>query len=865
MSEDYVDFDVTIEHAEQGYAVRVDTLGASDSAADAPVTAPFVLPFAPTELAAFMVAVGPPRAATRRLVPAAARVTDVKDYGGRLGDALFSGSVGAAFRRRLDEARAHGRDVRVRLRLETVPELEAVPWEYLYSAGLGRFLTLSTRTPVVRLLDALDPPPPVTVQAPLRVLVMISSPSDMPELAVEREEQLLRATTSDLVAAGRLELVVLDRATLPALQRALLEPFHVFHFIGHGGWDRETEQGVLVLEREDRTSHRVSGARLGTLLHDARELQLAVLNACEGARSSGRDAFSGVGQALVRQGLPAVVAMQTEISDRAALVFSHEFYSFLTRGLPIDAAICEVRKAMAVSDEASEWGTAVLLRSGGGQPFSFAPQAVQATSPETRWQSLYDVAQGALASDAPQTAVPMLEQLAAERPDYADVTALLERVRPGGAAAVGAVGGGGVEAGTSAHVPANESATDGEAAPPGAAPTVTNAPATSPLAPPANVRDVVDLLVTADAAGRQRARRLVIGAGIGFAVVTAVAVGLGTRITDTPGTSASPSPSATASSATTPGAGPTPAAMRTVDLPVSGTPSGQLVLPYAVGGDYISAAGSSQIGPWGDLIDVLRLPNGNRVVTVSQAGNVRMSLTDTGGESLVDLGGFRSRVEANRGTRFAYVDRGDGHLSVRDVEGTEVAALPDVGPEAEVVGFAGSAVFFTDNGSTFRWDTTTQRAAEWRQTEMVVFNDTTRTAVGSSAGGCFAVLKVGTPSQATRNLDCRGLDVQGLTGDGRYAIAWSTPTGPEASEVLLVDTSTGRPAFAVRVPAGSIVVQAGYRTSPVPRTFELSTVTADGSNRLVGCPTDGTCSVLTEPRPTAGDPLAPPPYVISRD
>src|SRR4029450_13599667 len=130
--------------------------------------------------------------------------------------------------------------------------------------------------------------------------------------------------------------------------------------------------------------------RLGTLLHDARDMQLAVLNACEGARTSGRDAFSGVGQALVRQGIPAVVAMQTEISDRAALVFSHEFYYFLTRGLGIDAAICEVRKAMAVSDEASEWGTAGLLRCGAGQPFNVTSTAVApAGHEESRLESLY--------------------------------------------------------------------------------------------------------------------------------------------------------------------------------------------------------------------------------------------------------------------------------------------------------------------------------------------------------------------------------------------------------------------------------------------------------------------------------------------
>lgn len=428
MSRDYLDFDVAVTPEGQGYAARVLASPAGEA------SAPFTLPFAATDLAAFLVAVGPPRVSSRRLVPAEARVVDVKEYGRRLGEALLSGDVGRAFRDSLAAASGSDHDLRLRLRLDLVPDLDAVPWEYLYDTGLGRFITLSQETPVVRLLDALERPPVVSVDAPLRVLVMISSPSDMPALAVDREEQLLRATTGDLVKSGQVELTVLEDATLGGLQRALLDDFHVFHFIGHGGFDAQAQEGVLVLERADGTAHRVSGARLGTLLHDARLLQLAVLNACEGARTSGSDAFSGVAQALVRQGLPAVVAMQTEISDRAALVFSHEFYYFLTRGLGIDAAMCEVRKAMAVSDEASEWGTAVLLRSGTEQPFSFTGAPVASADPregaDSRVESLYAAARVALEANATETALPLLEQVAAEHPDYQDVTALLDRVRP---------------------------------------------------------------------------------------------------------------------------------------------------------------------------------------------------------------------------------------------------------------------------------------------------------------------------------------------------------------------------------------------------------------------------------------------------
>jgi hypothetical protein len=430
MDRGYLDFDVTIVSEGDGYTARI-VPGPGRS-----MTTSFVLPFSPTELAQFMVAVGPHQIASRRLVPAAARVDDVREYGKRLGDALLAGPVAAAFRERLAAVTSEGRDLRLRLRLDAAPELEPIPWEYLYDTRLDRFLTLSKETPIVRLVDSLDPSPVVMVEPPLRVLVLISSPSDMPPLAVEREEQLLRATTGDLVNGGQLEIVVLEEATLTRLQTALLDDFHVLHFIGHGGFDRGAQEGVLVLEREDGTSHRISGSRLGTLLHDARSLQLAVLNSCEGARSSGRDAFSGVGQALVRQSLPAVVAMQTEISDRAALVFSHELYWFLTRGLDIDAAICEVRKAMAISDEASEWGTAVLLRSGAEQPFAFttAAKAVR-PAPEVRWESLYSAAESALTAHAPATALPLLEQIASEKPDYRNVKALLEHVRTQASAA----------------------------------------------------------------------------------------------------------------------------------------------------------------------------------------------------------------------------------------------------------------------------------------------------------------------------------------------------------------------------------------------------------------------------------------------
>ena len=95
-----------------------------------------------------------------------------------------------------------------------------------------------------------------------------------------------------------------------------------------------------------------------------------MLNACEGARTDVADPFGGVAQTLVQQGLAAVIAMQFEFTDTAAIMLAHEFYGALADGYPIDAALAEGRKAIFNAGNDTEWATPVLhLRSPDGQLF----------------------------------------------------------------------------------------------------------------------------------------------------------------------------------------------------------------------------------------------------------------------------------------------------------------------------------------------------------------------------------------------------------------------------------------------------------------------------------------------------------------
>jgi len=72
------------------------------------------------------------------------------------------------------------------------------------------------------------------------------------QLDVDQERQKLEQALAPLVAQGGVEIRWLEQATLQALQRELRrDEYHVFHYIGHGGYDRATDDGVLVLEDAD--------------------------------------------------------------------------------------------------------------------------------------------------------------------------------------------------------------------------------------------------------------------------------------------------------------------------------------------------------------------------------------------------------------------------------------------------------------------------------------------------------------------------------------------------------------------------------------------------------------------------------------
>jgi hypothetical protein len=309
----------------------------------------------------------------------------VEDFGRALFDMMLGGEVRDLYRRSRQKALDDGKGLRIRLRVEA-PELASLPWEYMYDETEGDFVCLSAESPVIRYLALDRPPAPLTISPPIRVLGMVASPNDRSALDVDREVQRIDRATAQLREQGLLTWEWLPGGGWRDLQRAMRSgPWHVFHFVGHGGYDPATQEGLLAMVDEKGGTFRISATQLGRLLADHNSLRLVVLNSCEGAKGSDTNIFSSTSSILMRRGVPAVVAMQYEITDRAAIEFSQVFYEDIANGLAVDTAVTEARKAISMSMGSSlEWGTPVLhMRAPDGVLFDIRglPQPVARVEP----------------------------------------------------------------------------------------------------------------------------------------------------------------------------------------------------------------------------------------------------------------------------------------------------------------------------------------------------------------------------------------------------------------------------------------------------------------------------------------------------
>ena len=360
----------------------------------------------------------------------------VQEFGSALFEAIMTDDVRVLFGASYQRAREQESDLRLVLKVQP-PELARLPWEFLFDAGREEYLSL--RWPLVRYPLVMEPVRALTVNPPLRILGMVAMPSDRGALDVKEEQRRLREAVAELERDDLVQLSWVRGQTWRDLQESMdAATWHVLHFIGHGGFDPVTDEGVIALADERSRTQLLGATALHLLLCDHPSLRMVVLNACETGRASTLGAFSSTAGALIRGGVPAVVAMQFQISDRGAIEFARSLYQGIAGQRPVDVSIMRARRAMHFDHKSLEWGIPVLyLRSPDGILFDLvdvvcaeAPGVDERPSGEVDLpEALRDQGLAAFYEEQWDQAVDTFEQIVAYRPGDTDARAKLDHAR----------------------------------------------------------------------------------------------------------------------------------------------------------------------------------------------------------------------------------------------------------------------------------------------------------------------------------------------------------------------------------------------------------------------------------------------------
>ncbi len=256
------------------------------------------------------------------------------------------------------------------LRLFIGPDAEALHalrWETLRLPGSPAPLAVGEWVRFSRYLNSDNWRPVAAPQRnALRALVAIASPDvSGTTLAEVRTDEELAAARAGLGGIPAVELAARGQVTLANLLARLRDGCDILYLVAHGMLvDGEPH---IQLEQAGGgrawTPGRELAAQLGGL---AQQPGLVVLVSCQSAGADGQwlsqdnGALAGLGPRLAAAGVPAVVAMQGNLSMATAAAFMPQFLAELRRDGVVDRAMAVARGA--VRDRPDWWMPVLFTR-----------------------------------------------------------------------------------------------------------------------------------------------------------------------------------------------------------------------------------------------------------------------------------------------------------------------------------------------------------------------------------------------------------------------------------------------------------------------------------------------------------------------
>ena len=278
------------------------------------------------------------------LDPAALNELTQDEYGPKLTEALFAdANLKTAFMQAVAGSQVQGAGLRIRLMIgPSAPELHSVHWETLRNPQDNTPLTTNQNIVFSRYMASMDwRPVRLQSRGNLLALVMVANPSDLAnyKLApIDTQAEIAQARTG--LKDTNLDICP---GKLPALIASLqAKPVDVLYLVCHG----YIANGTPFLCQEDETGNMVKlpGNELVNSLKDLpQQPRLIVLVSCQSAGKSSGDALTSIAPRLAEIGIPAVLAMQGNISMATAQIFLPAFFSALNQNGQIDQAVSAAR------------------------------------------------------------------------------------------------------------------------------------------------------------------------------------------------------------------------------------------------------------------------------------------------------------------------------------------------------------------------------------------------------------------------------------------------------------------------------------------------------------------------------------------
>ncbi|MCU0566765.1 MAG: CHAT domain-containing protein [Oculatellaceae cyanobacterium Prado106] len=303
--------------------------------------------------------------------------------GQQLYSALFQGTLRDSWVTAQGIAQNRGEALRLRLGLKG-SHLLRLPWEILYGNDVpaerlqgsmplatGTHVIFSRHQPGARLVGDGSP---LTIEPgqPLRILMVISAPTDQERLELHREanqlQQELRSQPTETNGnAPEIHLTLLSQPGREQLTQALEQgQYQVLHYAGHSDLGVAGGSLYLVNNRTGLTEILNGNDLAGLLVNNG--IRFAVFNSCRGsytaAEAGGGDRDRNLAEALVGRGIPAVLAMAEQIPDNVALTLTSLFYRNLKQGYPIDLSLSRARQGLlsAYGSHQLYWALPILYQ-----------------------------------------------------------------------------------------------------------------------------------------------------------------------------------------------------------------------------------------------------------------------------------------------------------------------------------------------------------------------------------------------------------------------------------------------------------------------------------------------------------------------